>query len=290
MNQTLAHVATNENGVNLSGKTAIVTGAGTAIGRELALAFARAGANVVCAGRRLAPLEETALLIQREGGCAVSIRCDVSVWVDVQALAETTLNRFGQIDLLFNNAGTFGCVGPIWEGDPDEWLKDIKVNLWGTMMCCRAVLPHMIERNEGIIITMDGGGGTPGPIPGGSAYGASKIALNRFAEGLARELQRIGSSVLVFCMNPGTVRSGMTEALIATPEREQWMGHVNEIFGSDEEAPADACAVATMKLLAIASPELAGRTFRHHVDFDLIAQNKRRIQEEDLYVMRWITL
>jgi NAD(P)-dependent dehydrogenase (short-subunit alcohol dehydrogenase family) len=112
----------------------------------------------------------------------------------------------------------------------------------------------------------------------------------RFTEGLAAELARVGSSVLAFGMNPGFVRSAMTEYLIETPEHVKWMPQVHDALGSDLEVPADACAKATMKLLAIAGPELSGRTFSPHVDFDRIAQNKERVEAEDLYVLRWVTL
>ncbi len=276
--------------MNLEGRAAIVTGAGGGIGRALALEFAGAGANVVCVGRTESKVQETLHLLESEGGRGIALRVDVTDWIQVKQMVGKVLERFGGIDLLFNNAGSFQWVGPVWEADPGVWWHDVTVNLLGSMLCCRAVLPHMIERNFGTIINMDGGGGSNGPNLGGSAYGCSKAALLRFSEGLARELESVGSSVLVFCMMPGFVRTVMTEYLIAKPEREKWQKHVRELMGSEAELPPEACARATMKLLSIACPELNGRIFYVDTDFGRVAEEKARIQRENLYVMHLVTL
>ncbi|MGQ9571434.1 MAG: SDR family NAD(P)-dependent oxidoreductase [Thermodesulfovibrionales bacterium] len=276
--------------MELEGKTAIVTGAGGGIGRALALEFARAGARVVCAGRTESKVRETQRLIESEELSGFSIRVDVTDWSQVQGMVEQVIQKFSSIDLLFNNAGSFRWVGPVWEADPDVWWHDVTVNLLGSMICCRAVLPHMIKKNQGVIINMDGGGGSNGPNPGGSAYGCSKVALLRFTEGLARELEMEGSSVLVFCMMPGFVHTQMTEYLIASPEREKWQRHVRKLVGSEVELPPEACAKATINLLKIASPELNGRIFYVDTDFKRVAHEKERIKNENLYVMHLLTL
>ena len=276
--------------MELKGKTAIVTGAGTGVGRQLAIEFARAGANVVCCGRRAGRLQETVGLIEKESGSGRSLAVDVTKWDEVRRMAETTMEAFGGIDLLFNNAGSFRSVGPVWEADPKLWWQDVKTNLLGSMLCCRAVLPHMIKAGTGVIINMDGGGGSLGPNVGGSAYGCSKAALLRLTEGLAAELEREGHHVLAFCMMPGFVRSEMTDYLTETPERRLWQAHVEGLRGSPSDFPPDACAKATMKLLEIASPELNGRIFYVDTDFRRISENKQRIRQEDLYVMHRVTL
>ena len=242
--------------MELDGKTGIVTGAGSGIGRGLACTFAREGASVVCCGRTLSRLDETVALITAKGGTGIAHSVDVTDWAQVQAMAQRVLAQFGAIDLLFNNAGSFQSVGPVWEDDPELWWRDVRTNLWGTMLCSRAVLPHMIARDAGIILTMDGGGGASGANVGGSAYGCSKAAIVRFSEGLARELAHVGSSVMVFCMNPGFVRTPMTEGLISTPEKRAWQVHVPKLMGSGHQVPPDACAKATLQLLRIAGPDL----------------------------------
>jgi NAD(P)-dependent dehydrogenase (short-subunit alcohol dehydrogenase family) len=271
--------------MELKDKVAIITGAGSGIGRELARTFAREGANVVCSGRRQSMIDETSALIIAEGGTALAVSVDVTDWVQVQDMVQRILNQFGSIDLLFNNAGSFQSVGPVWEADPEVWWRDVTINLQGTMLCCRAVLPLMIAHNSGIILTMDGGGGASGANVGGSAYGCSKAAVVRFTEGLARELENLGSSVMAFCINPGFVRTAMTENLITTPEKRAWQAHVPELMGSAHEVPADTCAKATLRLLRVACPELNGRSFAVETDFDAVYLNRKVIQQENLYVM-----
>jgi NAD(P)-dependent dehydrogenase (short-subunit alcohol dehydrogenase family) len=271
-------------------QVAIVTGAGTGIGRETALEFARNGARVVCCGRRIEPVQETVSLINKEQGIGLALQTDVTDLSQVEKMVDITLEQYGQIDVLFNNAGSLHCIGASWEVNPEEWWKDVKINLLGTMLCCHAVVPVMIKSNKGIIINMDGGGGTPGPNIGGSGYGSSKAAILRFTETLAYELERIGSSILVFAMNPGFVQTDMIKGLMAAPAKELWRSHIPGLIGSKFEAQTDDCAKGTMKLLQIASPELSGRVFHFDTNFELVAKYKKKIKTENLYVLNWTTL
>jgi len=273
----------------LKDKVAIVTGAGTAIGRELAKEFARNGAKVACCGRTRETLEETVNMIKSSGGQAVAIPTDVTDQAQVHSMVRETVNCLGPIDILFNNAGRFNSVGAVWNAEPDNWWQDVTVNLFGSFLCCREVLPHMMEKNSGIIINMDGGGGSTGPNLGGSAYGCSKAALLRFSEGLARELEKEGKKVMVFCMNPGFVTSEMTRNLLRTPEGEKWQAFVRELMQSPDRKEPDACAKATMQLLKIACPELNGRTFTVDTDFDKVKKERAAIKQKNLYVLRYKT-
>jgi NAD(P)-dependent dehydrogenase (short-subunit alcohol dehydrogenase family) len=274
----------------LNNKVAIITGAGSGIGREIAREFARRNAFVVCAGRRVANLDQTVKLIESEQGHSIAVRTDVSQKDQVDQLVETTINQCGKIDILFNNAGSFRCLGPVWEVDPELWWRDVEINLLGTMLCCHAVLPSMINNNEGIIINMDGGGGTPGPNIGGTGYGSSKAAIIRFTESLAGELSRIKSNVLVFALNPGTVKTEMVESLLTQKEKKLWTSHLHKVIGTKDEAPFDSCAKASMKLLEIACKELAGRTFHSDTNFNHINNEKNKIKNENLYVFKWVTI
>jgi NAD(P)-dependent dehydrogenase (short-subunit alcohol dehydrogenase family) len=276
--------------MELNGSTVIVTGAGSGIGRELSLEFARHGARVVCCGRTESKLHETVDLLKYEGGIGLAQKTDVTDWTQVREMVRQTLAVYKHIDVLFNNAGSFHCVGPVWEIDPGIWWRDVTINLYGSMLCAKAVLPHMMAQDTGVIINMDGGGGSNGPNPGGSGYGSSKAALLRFSESLARELEAVGSSVLVFSMMPGFVRTSMTEGLIAEPEKEKWQPHVRELMGSDAELSPGACTGATMSLLGIASPELNGRIFYVDFDYERIEKCKAEIERDNLYVMHLMTL
>ena len=272
--------------MDLKGKVAIVTGSGTGIGRELALYFGRNGARIVCCGRREAPIRETVELLRGQGSEGIAVAADITDRTSVKAFVGRALEEYGGIDLLFANAGSFQSVGPVWSVDPEVWWTDATINLRGTMLCCREVLPHMIAKDSGVIITMDGGGGADGVNLGGSGYGASKAAVVRFTEGLARELEREGSKVLTFCMNPGFVRTAMTEGLAAHPMGSQWQGFVGKWIETGRGVPPDACAKATLKLLEIAGPELNGRTFSVETDFARTAHRVAEIRDKNLLVMR----
>lgn len=272
--------------MELKGKTAIVTGSGRGIGRALALEFSRQGANVGCCARSEKEIQETVALIEKEGGHAIAIPTDITQKEQVERMIKKVLEHFGQIDVLFNNAGSFQAIGGLWEVDPEIWWHDVTVNLRGAMLCCRAVLPHMMKRNEGIIINMSGGG-FDNPFPGGSGYACSKAALMRLTDSLARELERMGSSVLVFGMGPGLVRTRMTELQINTPEGLRWIPVVKKMFDQKQDRPPEDCAKATVELIRIACPELNGRIFDVETDFNKVSRQASKIKERDLFTLRF---
>lgn len=258
--------------MDLKGKVVIVTGAGSGVGRALALEFGRNGARVVAAARRQDRIQETAASIEAEGGTALAIRTDVTDIAQVERMVSQSLDAFEQIDVIFNNAGSFGALGAVWEIDPDLWWNDVTVNLRGTMLCCRVVLPHMLKRDSGIIINMSGGN----QIPGGTGYSCSKVGVIRFTELLAKELKHEGSSVLAFVMGPGFVLTEMTEAQIGTPEGQKWLPSSKEAVEHGQTLPPEDCARATMQLIRVASPELSGGTFGPDTDFEKLSRNAKR--------------
>jgi NAD(P)-dependent dehydrogenase (short-subunit alcohol dehydrogenase family) len=274
----------------LKNKVAIVTGSGSGIGKATALEFARNGARVVCCGRRLEPIQENVALIEKEGGQGLAIQTDITEIQQVRHMVDETEKQLGAIEVLFNNAGSFQCVGASWEVDPEKWWQDVTTNLFGTMLCCHEVIPKMVERGRGFIINMDGGGGIQGPNIGGSGYGSSKAAILRFTESLAGELERLGLPILVFAINPGFVQTDIIKRLENVPQKEIWRSHIPKLIGSKFETKPDSCAKAVIKLLNIASPELNGRVFRFDTDFDAIKKNKSKIKEKNLYVLNWTTL
>ena len=246
------------------GKIAIVTGAGSGIGRALALAFGRNGTRVVCAARRQDRIQETAAAIKAEGGTALAVRTDITDIAQVERMVSQSLDAFGQIDVIFNNAGSFSALGAVWEIDPDLWWDDVTVNLRGTMLCCRAVLPHMLKRDSGIIINMSGGN----QIPGGTGYSCSKVGVIRFTELLAKELKHEGSSVLAFIMGPGFVHTEMTDIQIQTPEGQKWLPSSSDSVEQGNDRPPEDCARAAMELIRVACPDLSGGAFGPDTDFD----------------------
>lgn len=248
--------------MELEGRSVIVTGAGRGIGRALALQFGRCGARVACCARRTAEIEETVRLIEAEGGSGLAIPTDVTVCEQVQRMAATVLAEFGSIDVLFNNAGSFVALGGIWEVDPDLWWQDVTVNLLGVMLCCQAVLPHMMARDEGIIINMMGGD----HIPGGTGYSCSKVGVTRLTELMAREQQMEGTSVLVVGMGPGFVHTEMTDYQITSPQGQKWLPSSRQAIEEGQDLAPERCAETTVELIRAACPAINGRVFGAGMD------------------------
>jgi 3-oxoacyl-[acyl-carrier protein] reductase len=189
----------------LQGKTAIVTGAGTGLGRAAALAFAAEGANVVLAGRRKGKVDVVAAEITAAGGRALAIQADISSEADVRRLVASAVEAFGQIDILVNNAAVFE-PGAVAETSLAEWNLQIGINLTGAFLTTREVLPHMRARKYGRIINITSGLASNG-AGGYAAYSASKAGLESLTRTTAEEESEHG--VLANLFNPGTVKSEM---------------------------------------------------------------------------------
>ncbi len=191
----------------LSGKTALITGGGTGIGRGVALALSEEGCNVVVCGRRKEPLEEVLGVVQARGGRGLALVADVSQEDDVEKMVKSSLDEFGQIDILINNAG-IGGGGYIHNHDLHTWDRVMAINLRGPFLTSRAVLPMMREQKGGHIINISSESGLE-YYQGNGAYGVSKHALNALGEFIQRENQDYGIRVETIC--PGMVITEMTE-------------------------------------------------------------------------------
>jgi len=180
----------------------LVTGASSGIGAATARLFANQGYRLALAARRIERLQALADEIQAGGGQALPIRADLGRLEDIQGLAGLALERFGQVDLLFNNAG-FGRLARLEELDPQADVRDqLQVNLLGSIWLTQAILPHMIERRQGHIINMSSVAGLLA-LPSYSVYAASKAGLRSFSEALRREVGIYGIHVSV--IYPGGV-------------------------------------------------------------------------------------
>jgi len=248
--------------VEIKGRTVIVTGASGGIGRALSLEFAKNGARVVCCARRRNRLEKTVELIKESGGVGLAVPADITDRSQVRQVVRETLEHFGVIDVLFNNAGSFRSIAPVHEVDPELWWHDVTVNLYGSLLLIREVLPHMIARDEGVIINMNGGR----PV-GGTGYACGKAGLRELTRILSQELKIIKSSVVVFAASPGLVRTEMTELQARTPAGQKWIPSTREAFELGKVRKPEEIARATISMLKIARPELSGKTYGPDTDF-----------------------
>jgi NAD(P)-dependent dehydrogenase (short-subunit alcohol dehydrogenase family) len=204
----------------LAGRTALITGGTRGLGLEIARAYLEAGVEGLCiCGRDATDLERAnAELNQlaRSGQLVLGEVADVSAPEDVQRLVRVALAELDQLSILVCNAGIYGPKGAVAQVDWSEWVRTIEINLLGSVLPVRALVAHFTHRGYGKIIQLSGGGAT-GPLPGLSAYAASKAAVVRFAETLACELRE--HRVDVNTIAPGALNTRMLdEVLDAGPE------------------------------------------------------------------------
>jgi 3-oxoacyl-[acyl-carrier protein] reductase len=197
--------------MKLENKVALITGAGRGIGRAIAIGLASTGADPIIVARTASELDETSGLIRGLGREPLSVIADVSKRPDVDKIVRQGLEKFGRIDILVNNAGRQPPIGSLVECDMEDWTRTIMVNLVGTVLCCKAVIPGMIERRRGKIINLSGGGATT-PRPNFSAYAASKAAVVRLTETLAKEVKPF--NIQVNAIAPGAINTRMLDEVL----------------------------------------------------------------------------
>ena len=180
--------------MRLEGKAALVTGGARGIGRAIALALAREGADVAVCDIDLDGAKEVARQISALGRRALALKADISKREETKRMVEEIVARFGKIDILVNNAGIIRR-GTFEEHTEEDWDRVIAVNLKGTFNCTKEVVPLMKERRYGKIINISSVAGKIGDIASAPSYGASKGAINTFTKSLARELAPYGINV-----------------------------------------------------------------------------------------------
>jgi len=244
-------------------KVALVTGGGRGIGADVARALTADGWHVAVSARNE---EQIAAVAEEIGGLAVT--ADVAREEDVRRLVEQVEAELGPISLLVANAGVAAFEEAAWELEPADWWRVFEVNVLGVYLCCRAVVPGMLERGEGrIVITGSGASYLPGSSA--TAYSASKAAVGRFGETLANQL---AGRIPVFTISPGLVRTEMTS------------GHFSD------DAPWTPPELAPRLVVALASgraDRLTGRYIHaEHDDIEDLIARADEIVENDLNALR----
>jgi NAD(P)-dependent dehydrogenase (short-subunit alcohol dehydrogenase family) len=209
--------------MKLAGMSAIVSGSSQGLGFEVAKQFLSQGAHVMLCARHAETLYAAQDELARHavnGAVVFAQPTDVSKPDEVEKLVKTTLLLFGRLDILVANAGVYGTKGPLDEIDWQEWSAAIDINLKGTVLQCRSVLPYFKKMRAGKIIILSGGGATK-PMPFLSAYATSKAGIVRFAETLAEEVKSFNIDVNTIA--PGALNTRLLDEVIASgPEK---IGH-----------------------------------------------------------------
>ncbi|MDX1385250.1 MAG: SDR family oxidoreductase, partial [Thermoanaerobaculia bacterium] len=206
----------------LEGSVALVTGAGTGIGRETTRLLAAAGAEVVLAGRREAPLAAVTAAVTEAGGRAWYRSADMEDASSVEALAAACLERHGRVDILVHNAGHSSKVRSArWISD-DEWSSVLAVNVTGPMILTRALLPAMLEAGAGTVIMVSSMAALRPGVMAGTAYGTAKAAARNYMAGLAAELRQKG--IRATTVMPGEVDTPILDNRPLPPSEEQRAG------------------------------------------------------------------
>jgi 3-oxoacyl-[acyl-carrier protein] reductase len=188
--------------LDLSGKTAVVTGSSKGIGYAIAEALAAAGANVTVSARDESAVESAAEALGGAGaGSVIGVACDVRKYEDVKRLISATVDAFGGMDILVNNAGV-GAFAPMGELSPEDWSRVIETNLNGVYFSCHEAIPHLKTKDDAWIINIGSLAGK-NPFPGGAAYNASKFGLVGFSEALMLDVRQDG--IRVNYIMPGSV-------------------------------------------------------------------------------------
>ncbi len=195
--------------MRLEGKVALVTGGGRGLGEVICRTLAREGAHIAVSDINLADAERVATAIRRVGSKAVAIKADVSSQKEVKAMVAQAIKALGTIDILVNNAGI--ChQGSVAEMSEETWDKVLDVNLKGTFLCSREVMPTLKEKRSGKVVSLGSLAGQVGGLVVGANYSASKAGVICFTKALAKELAPFG--INVNCVAPGVIDTEMTQA------------------------------------------------------------------------------
>ena len=272
----------------LEGKVAIVTGAAGVIGSAIVAELAKAGVRVACVEPEgspgLGPVVEEACAA---GGEVVAAPADVADPVQVALVVEGVLARWGEVGILVNNAGRFRAIGAVWEVGPETWWSDVRVNLFGAFLCCRAVLPAMLAAGAGAIVNI-AGGGFASAHPGASAYASSKAGLVRLTDTLAAELAMKGSKVCVHALVPGLVRSALTEGVGSVPAGREWLSAISDGLAAGHDVEPASIARAVLALIAASSDALNGRVLLHSDDPEVVNARMGKDGGAGLFQLRYV--
>jgi NAD(P)-dependent dehydrogenase (short-subunit alcohol dehydrogenase family) len=277
--------------MRLDGRAAVVTGGSQGFGLAVAGAFAAEGADVLICARGGEALEKARESLSAGAGAGrrvLSTVADVSRPEDAQRVVRTAVDAFGRLDALVNSAGVYGPLGLVEDVDWGEWARAIEINLMGTVLPCRAALPHMKKAGLGKIINLSGGGATA-PTPRISAYAASKAAVVRFTETLAEEVRADG--IDVNAVAPGALNTRLLDEVLAAGADKVGAEFYKKSLKQKEEggAPLEKGAALCVFLASAASDGLTGKLISALWDpWETLPARAASLRKSDIYTLRRI--
>lgn len=278
--------------MNLAGRSAIITGANQGLGRAIATKFVQSGASVLLVARTEDLLQqvggELAALVSRKQQVVCSLSGDVSRPEFCQAVTRRALDLFPGVTILVNNAGVYGPMGSLEEVDWQEWVRAVEINLFGTVLMCRSLIPLLRSQGYGKIINLSGGGATA-PLPRISAYAASKVAIVRLTETLAEELRE--ARIDVNAIAPGALNTRLLdEVLAAGPAKVGKEFYERALRQRDQGGvPLEKAAALAVFLGSAASDGISGRLLSAVWDkWDRLPEHREQLTKSDVYTLRRI--
>jgi NAD(P)-dependent dehydrogenase (short-subunit alcohol dehydrogenase family) len=275
----------------LEGRSALITGASQGLGLAIAREYVLAGASVVLCARDAELLARASREVAALAGPAqrvVARAADVSRKEEADALGAAALEAFPDLHVLVNNAGIYGPMGPIEEVDWDSWVRAVEINLFGSVLMARALLPHFKARRYGKIVQLSGGGATA-PLPRISAYAASKAAVVRFAETLAEEVR--GDGIDVNAIAPGPLNTRLLDEVLASGPASVGTAFYERAVRQRGEggAPLEAGARLAVFLGSAASDGITARLLSAVWDpWESLGDHRDDLERTDVYTLRRI--
>lgn len=276
---------------SLEGRAAVISGANQGLGEAIARAFVEAGANLFLCARdegKLLGVRDQLRDLCRPNQKVEAVQADVSKTEDVDRVVSHALAAFPQIHILVNNAGIYGPKGRIEDVDWGEWTRAVEINLLGSILMVRALLPHFRKNTYGKIIQLSGGGATA-PLPFLSAYAASKAGVVRFAETLAEEVKEFG--IDVNSIAPGALNTRLLdEVLEAGPEKVGKTFYERSLKQKQEGgAPLERGAELAVFLASAASDGITGKLISAIWDpWERFPEYLDELKKTDVYTLRRI--
>jgi 3-oxoacyl-[acyl-carrier protein] reductase len=276
--------------MKLEGKIALITGASQGLGKEIAKLYLAEGAKVAICARDMAALDRAREDLERAASpqSVLAIKADVADEKAVGDLVRQTVAKFGGLDVLVNNAGVYGPMGPTETVDIAEWVQALHINLIGVLLPCRAAIPEMRARGGGKIINLSGGGATQ-PMPRISAYAASKAAVVRLTETLAQELA--ADRIDVNAIAPGALNTRLLDQVLAAGSETVGASFLDKAL-SQRESGGTPLAKGAQLSVYLASPEsdgITGKLISAQWDpWASLQDHAEKLRGSDIYTLRRI--